>query len=262
MHIPEIRQIATEYDAVYLAPHLDDAVLSCAGAIRQQQNNAARILVITICTAAPAASGPFSELAQAFHRAWQLDPAQVVAARLREDALALEMLGADWLWAGMLDAIYRLPQAYHSRETLFATPAPNDPLLPALRSFIAALHDRLPHATFYAPLGVGSHVDHLITCSAAQDCIGGAIRFYEDFPYVARLGALEQRLNSIGQRLGSTTVAIAAELNTKIAAIAAYASQLDELFGSKAAMAEAVSVYAQRISPDGSAAERIWFPAP
>jgi LmbE family N-acetylglucosaminyl deacetylase len=257
MRITDLEQIQHNYDHIYLSPHLDDAALSCGGAIVGQRRAGERVLVVTLCTLAPAPEGPFSELAQEFHGQWALTPDQVVAARLREDALSMERLGADYLWANMLDAIYRFPQAYNARATLFATPAPEDPLLPALREFIGELRRRAPGATIYAPLGVGSHVDHLLTYAAARDGMNNVDSFYEDFPYVAKPGALEMRMAGIGAPLHARVIDIDGTLAEKISAVEAYASQLTELFGGAEAMARAVAGYAKGLG-EGHA-ERLWI---
>ncbi len=259
MRITDLEQIQQNYDHIYLSPHLDDAALSCGGAIVGQRAGQ-RVLVVTLCTLAPAPEGPFSELAQEFHGQWALGPDQVVAARLREDALAMERLGADYHWAGMLDAIYRFPQAYNARATLFATPAPEDPLLPALRQFIGVLRERAPGATLYAPLGVGNHVDHLLTYAAARDGMNNVSTFYEDFPYVAKPGALEMRMAGIGAPLHARVIDIDGTLAGKIGAVEAYASQLTELFGGAEAMGRAVSGYAKGLGGEGGGhAERLWI---
>jgi LmbE family N-acetylglucosaminyl deacetylase len=188
MQIEDLSQIGDNYDHIYLSPHLDDAALSCGGAISALHAAGDRVLVVTICTASPAPDAQFNDLAQEFHRRWGLAPAEVVAARLREERRAMEMLGADSYWAGMLDAIYRYPAAYNSRAALFGTPAPDDPLLPALRQLIRALRERVPSAQLYVPLGVGTHVDHQISHTAARDALDGAVLCYEDMPYAIRPG--------------------------------------------------------------------------
>src|SRR4051794_20848991 len=152
MQFEDLRQIHDGYDHIYLSPHLDDAALSCGGAIARHANDGARVLVVTLCTAAPPPEGPFSTLAQAEHRGWGLAPAEVISTRLREDDLALARLDADPYRAGLLDAIYRRPDAYNTRDALFGIPAPDDVLLYSTRQLIAALHSRAPRATFYAPL--------------------------------------------------------------------------------------------------------------
>jgi LmbE family N-acetylglucosaminyl deacetylase len=266
-----IRDLPAVYRHIYLSPHLDDAALSCGGTIAAQLAAGEPPLVVTFCTAAPPACGPFSDLALEFHREWGLEPGEVVAARLREDEVAMAALGADALWAGLLDAIYRHPGAYRARETLFSAPDPADPLLPAVRSVVAELRAHLPGATFYAPLGVGSHVDHLLTRQAAQQVLGDALLFYEDFPYVAREGALEGRLAQIGVPMEPLVRPVGAGLEAKVAAVTAYASQLAELANSQLGrpappaeaaglFADVVAAYAREVGGDAPA-ERVWRPA-
>lgn len=259
MHTEDLRQVHDVYDHVYLSPHLDDGALSCGGAIARHSAAGARVLVVTICTAAPP-DGPFSSFVEETHRKWQLPPAKVMQARLHEDSLAMEHLAADSMWAGMPDAIYRRPDAYYSDETLFGEPAPDDSLLPALRTFIQALRNRVPRATLYAPLGIGNHVDHQITYAAARAGAGKAIAFYEDFPYVAAPGALEQRMQTLGEMFVSSTIDIDATLSRKIGAIAAYASQLGTLFGNAEQMRQAIKAYAEELRPEmGTYGERLWL---
>jgi LmbE family N-acetylglucosaminyl deacetylase len=245
---------------MYLSPHLDDAALSCGGRIAAQVAAGERVLVVTLCTAAPPADSAFSPLAQQFHTEWSLPPEQVVAARLREEQAAMAQLGCDYVWAGLLDAIYRYPQAYESNATLFNTPAPNDPLFADLQRVVSLLRERLPDGVFYAPLGVGSHVDHLITLSVAGDLLGNNVRFYEDLPYAITAGALERQMQSLDTPLSPQTLVIGERaFQTKLEAITAYASQLDILFGGAEAMVRAMTDYARSVNPDGNeCAERLW----
>src|SRR6266545_1363225 len=155
MQLESFDQLNDAYKHVYLSPHLDDAPLSCGGAMAAHMAAGERVLVVTICTAAPPAAGPFSALAEELHTNWGLAADQAVAARLREERLAMERLGVDYFWVDRLDAIYRYPELYNRRESLFGTPAPDDPLFADLRKLFGELHQRLPSATCYAPLGIG-----------------------------------------------------------------------------------------------------------
>jgi LmbE family N-acetylglucosaminyl deacetylase len=260
MQIVDLRQIHDSYDHVYLSPHLDDAALSCGGAIARHSSADARVLVVTICTAAPPLAGPFSSFARELHQKWGFPSSEAMIGRLNEDDLALERIGADTYRAGMLDAIYRMPEVYNSREAIFGTLAPADPLLSAMRQLITALHARMPSATFYAPLGVGNHVDHQIIYTAALDGAGAVMAFYEDFPYVSKPGALDQRMAALGQKFVASVLNIDATLTRKIGAIDAYASQLAEVFGDPTSMAQVVTEYAEMLRPDtGTYGERLWL---
>src|SRR5690242_15250592 len=90
MQLEDLRQIHDGYDHIYLSPHLDDAVLSCGGAIARHTSAGARVLVVTLCTAAPPPDGPLSRFAQNHHLMWGLVPERAMAEREREDDLALE----------------------------------------------------------------------------------------------------------------------------------------------------------------------------
>jgi LmbE family N-acetylglucosaminyl deacetylase len=255
MHIQELKQI-DGYDHIYLSPHLDDAALSCSGMIGVQRTAGQRVLVVTICTPAPGAQ--FNELAQGFHRRWGLAPTMVVAGRLREDRRAMELLDADSYSADMLDSIYRCPAAYDSRTALFGTPAPDAPLLPVLRQLIRALRERMPGAQLYAPLGIGTHVDHQIVYTAAHDTLGGAALYYEDMSYATRPGLLDQHLAMLGGHFHPQVAAIDATLEQKLAAIKVYASQLEQ-FGDAEAMEHTMRGYAQSLQPAGAVyGERLW----
>lgn len=240
------------YAHIYLSPHLDDAALSCGGAIARQAAAGERVLVLNICSGSPAPGAPFSPFAQEQHRKWDLPPGEAMLRRLAEDAAALRALAAEGRGLGLLDAIYRMPSAYVDDVTLFGPVAPGDPLADQLGAALPALLAESPDARLYAPLGVGGHVDHRATfaVAAALAAAGAPVVFYEDFPYVARPGALAARLRALGRAPAPAAVDIAATIDRKIAAIGAYASQLDVLFGGPAAMAAAVRAH--------GAEERFW----
>jgi LmbE family N-acetylglucosaminyl deacetylase len=260
MQIEDLRQIHDGYDHIYLSPHLEDAALSCGGAIARHANAGARVLVVTLCTAAPPPDTPLSSFAQDHHLMWGFAPEQAMAERQREDDLALARLDADTYRAGLLDAIYRMPEVYTDNDRLFGTPAPDDSLLYSTRQLIAALHSRVPRATFYAPLGVGNHVDHQIVYAAAREGAGAVMAFYEDFPYMLWAGAFEQRMRALGLPFIASTIDIDTTLTRKIGAISAYASQLGSLFDQPHAMAQLITDYAENLRPEsGTYGERVWL---
>lgn len=247
----------TRYSRVYLSPHLDDAALSCGGAIAASP---AQTLVITLCTAPPPPGTIFNAVAVEFHAEWGLAPDEVLRVRWEEDAAAMELLGVDYVYAGWLDAIYRVPEAYCSRATLYRPPVPDDPLLPQVRDLLTMLMERAPRATIYAPLGAGNHVDHLAVFAAALACPPDRIALYEDINYALTPGAVERRLAEIGQPLVAELAPFdPSALRTKIAAIAAYRSQMAALFGGTTAMEAAITAYHAALARDrGGYAERIW----
>ena len=189
--------------AIYLSPHLDDAVWSCGAIIAQQVRAGRSALVVTICSGQPA---EISAYAARLHARSGLAPEQVTSVRLAEDAAALHYLGAGRRWLGFRDAIYRRPDRYHSDERLFGTLGDEDGrLVSRISHIVADLLARWPRAIVYAPLGVGLHVDHQLAYLAARRLEARAsILHYEDIPYVRLDGALGRRLASLGVKTASS----------------------------------------------------------
>jgi LmbE family N-acetylglucosaminyl deacetylase len=256
VQLPDLAALSAPYRLVCIAPHLDDAALSLGGMLAAPPASAAPALVITLCTAAPTAA--YNAVAREFHGQWDLESDDIVGQRKREDVAAMATLGVDFVWLEVLDAIYRCPAAYHSRETLFAAPQADDPLILFVAGLFATLRRQLPQAQIAVPLGVGEHVDHLICFAAARQLLGDAVWYYEDIPYALRPGALERRLSALDGRWTSRPMAIDDGLAAKIAAIGAYRSQIGELFGGMAPMASQIRDYAATVAEAGGVAERAW----
>jgi LmbE family N-acetylglucosaminyl deacetylase len=153
-----------------------------------------------------------------------------------------------------------MPEAYHSRATLYRHPLSDDPLLPQVRDLLALLIAHAPQATIYVPLGVGHHVDHLAVFESAVAFPPDRLAFYEDINYALLPGAVEQRLAEIGPTLVAEYLAFgASSFQKKIAAIAAYRSQMEALFGGTAAMEAAIAAYHAMLAQERDGyAERIW----
>lgn len=231
------------YDHIYLAPHPDDAVLSCGGAIACRHKNGERQLVVTLCSAIP----PSAE--SQWHQ------------RLAEDERALRILGVDQIRGGFLDAPFRHP-AYGRGHGLFALPVVDDPMQRQVEQFVLTLAEHNRHATLWAPLGVGSHVDHHIAfCAARVARHFGAVHFYEDFPYTVKdPDALDARLSEVGNGLVAVVTDVRHGFQKKTEAVGQYCSQIHYLFGSFDAAFQALLEEARRVLP-GGLGERSWVVA-
>jgi LmbE family N-acetylglucosaminyl deacetylase len=242
------------YRHLYLEPHFDDVALSCGGQVRLQTARGEAVLVVTLFAGNPGAGTEVTSFAAGQHARWggHDDP---IAERRAEQRAALSALGADWHPLEHYDAIYRGDQ-YLSDVDLFGPVKPGDAgLVETLRSELVPLAARSPGATWYAPLGVGNHVDHQLAVRAARAAGLARLWLYEDFPYAARLPA-----EPVARALGagpSLTVDVDETLETKIAAIGCYRSQIPTLFGDAARMAESVRAFALATGR-GRPAERYW----
>lgn len=177
MQLTSFNDITRQYRHIFLSPHLDDAVYSCGGTLAVQVSNGLRPLVITVFSGVPSPELNLSPFALEIQRKMggaNLDAASLVEARHNEDAKALDFIHADYLWLDYLDAIYRGNPAYYtsSEQLIGGTVHPADIEVDRqLAQDLGALQERLPDAVWYAPLGVGRHVDHQIVCSAADRLI-------------------------------------------------------------------------------------------
>lgn len=266
MELTSLDQVNNQYRQIYLQPHFDDAALSCGGAIALQTATGNRVLVVTVFGGVPPQGTRPSQFAMQVQQKMGLgmDPAEAGRARRAEDAAALATLGADVLHLDYLDAVYRgSPAYYQSDEALFGTVSVADhPLDEELAGVFLQLHERAPLAIIYAPLGVGHHVDHQLVCSAADRLAQRKIdvKFYEDFPYVARPGALQTRQDGLGIPMEPELVEISGTVRRKEEAISLYRSQVPQLFGSEETMVREVESYASslRRTYPGIMIERYW----
>lgn len=258
------------YTAVYLSPHFDDIALSCGGWAAAQATAGGRGLCVTVFAGPPA--GPLHAYARRLHTRWgEPDPAAGNRLRRDEEAAALALLGLDPVWLAFPDAIYR-PVPYDSHAGIFGEVAASEwaTLLPAIGvALVATLaaHGVAPPTPLYVPLGVGHHVDHQLLHAAGRALgqAGWPVLFYEDYPYAAQPGVVAARVAEVAAALAPAALRptihdVSATLDVKIAAIAAYASQISSLFPSLAALPGAVRTYAAEVgaATGSAAAERYW----
>lgn len=219
------------YDEIFLSPHLDDAALSCGGQIAQATRHGAKVLVITVFTG-DAPAGELSPLASELHGLWDAGE-NPFPLRREEDRESCAILGADWEHWNFPDAIYRRDSQgrwlYPSRRELFEAPDPADAVLQAeLERRLSALSG----LAVRGPLAVGGHVDHRLVRSALEAAALPGLELYEDYPYAR---SRKHRWLARGFFRGWSTRTLpleAADLETKIAAISVYVSQLGPVFDS------------------------------
>lgn len=181
----------TSYDAIYVSPHLDDAVYSCGGQIALARREGARILLLTHFGTGrdpvPGGGGLFGDLLQ----------------RKREERAAADLLDIDYVFLNAPDAFFRkMRPADLLRYTLSPLRLPESSLRQALRAVTCTLIGRLlaPTGRAYVPLAIGAHPDHRETYE-----IGRALHaeqpqrvlFYEDVPYALVSALRAQRLRQV-----------------------------------------------------------------
>jgi len=269
LQLTSFNDITTQHRHIFLSPHFDDVVYSCGGTLGVQVSCGLRPLVITVFGGIPPTNQVLSPFAAKVHQDMGADmtrkgPAAAVEMRRKEDATALDYLEVDYLWLDYLDAIYRGSPAYYTnRQQLIGGEIDSADLTldKQLASDLLALQERLPDAVWYAPLGIGRHVDHQIVCSAADRLAqrGAKVYYYEELPYTLQEGTLEARKQELGIAFEPTLVEMSEMLPIRVAAAEMYASQVGPIFTNKEALEHAITNYTHSIRPVETVhLERYW----
>ncbi|HWZ20474.1 MAG TPA: PIG-L family deacetylase [Ktedonobacteraceae bacterium] len=266
MQLKSFDEITRDHRHIFLSPHLDDVVYSCGGTLGVQVSTGLRPLVITIFAGVPSSNTELSPFAVEVQRGmdFRQNAQTAMTTRREEDTRALDYLHADYLWLDYLDAIYRGTPAYYSQNSqlIGGDVHPADLWIDKeLAQNLVTLHERLPDAVWYAPLGVGRHVDHQIVCSAVDRLIqrGANVKLYEDFPYVLTKDALENRLQEFGGTMEPALVEMSEMLHLRLEGSEMYSSQIQLNFPDKASMHQSMEDYSHGIRPVQTVhLERYW----
>jgi len=222
---------------ILISPHLDDAALSCGGGLTRLTRAGVPTTIVTVFTADQQPGLPLTPLARRSHASWGIGD-QPFAARRAEDLAAIRILGAKAEYLGLMDAIYRRsPSGVALYSNPLAAPASDDieqfvpQLVDALRRTIGPA---LPESRIFCPAGTGNHVDHILVREAVAQLVDPEMMvLYEEYPYSARPNSSTTATGGPGGWPTSTLTLTAEELETRIAAIGCYASQLRGLFPSE-----------------------------
>lgn len=229
---------------IFLSPHLDDAVYSCGGIIRELVNRGIAVEVWSIFTADPP-DGNLSLFAQSLHARW-METANPYWIRREEDKHALALLGAACQHLYYPDCIYRRDPLSREPiikkdEDLFSDAYVVEKEL--LANLVKDLKSRLPkNADIISPLGMGGHIDHRVTRMAAEQ-LGKPLWFYADYPYAAKDPS---KVNSYLPQNAEAEVLDISEsgLVGWLKGIACYPSQISSFWASEDSMEKEVRAYA------------------
>ncbi len=246
-----------------LAPHLDDAVLSCGALITYAASRTA-VTVTTFFT--EGGQGPYTMSARRYLRQVGERHAEALYQQRRaEDRAALEPLGITCAHAGLTEALFRrrpvsrtrsglarmLPElahaypSYRAHVTSGRIADADVGTLREARAVIQRVAEPGPQLVL-APLGVGGHVDHVLVHTAAESS-GIRVVYYSDFPYNQRDPAHDASVHRTG--LVETQWPVT---EAKVELIRAYRSQMWSLFrGADVPVAPEVFFVDSQILRDG-----------
>lgn len=225
------------FDALYLSPHFDDAVLSCGAQIWDRTQRGERVAVATVCAAPPPTH--LSPFAQSLHARWrgagEFD-------RLREDLDAVSLLQATPIHLTIPDCIYRRGPTgewlYDSEAAIFGEVSEAEDYLVAELGGAFRRIELTDNAPVFVPYALGHHVDHQLVKRAGETwgrTSGRSFRCYADYPYAETIpGGVAVPLSEAGRR-------------QKILALGAYHSQLSTFWITDSQMIAKVSQWLERV---------------
>jgi LmbE family N-acetylglucosaminyl deacetylase len=165
-------------DSLYVSPHSDDVLLSCAARLLADAARGLRIVVVTV----------FGD----GERGWP-EVGALQGAHLRRLSL------------GLPDARRRSDYYSSFRALVEGRRADDDGWLRQVAQALADIGHRSKASQVYAPLGVGSHIDHRLSHEAClrgfQSGDGRDVFLYEERPEAFVRGAVRVRLGQLGARL-------------------------------------------------------------
>jgi 2'-N-acetylparomamine deacetylase len=171
---------------IFLSAHFDDVVLSAGGLAWELTRRGDQVEIWTICAGDPPAGKPLTEYAQLLHGFWDIGE-DVPAKRSQEDAACCRVLGAGFRRYTVPDNIYRYlpgsdePVVKENEDQMKPLEPDEAYLVPLAADFI---RKNLPATCeLVAPLGIGSHRDHVLTRRAAER-LGIPLWHYADYPYL------------------------------------------------------------------------------
>jgi LmbE family N-acetylglucosaminyl deacetylase len=176
---------------IFISPHLDDVVLSCGEYLKKLSDENENITVLTVFAGSPDPSS-FSEIAKNYHKKCQLDD-DAVFTRQKEDKNAMKYFDADFIHLDLYEALYRMDKynqhKYKKVENIFTKDTSNE--LDTTEDVKEAINQEIvinEVDNVYLPLGLGEHIDHVITSKALTELMDeeygdNKIYYYEDVPY-------------------------------------------------------------------------------
>lgn len=195
-----------------LSPHLDDAVLSCADYCLSKQRDGWTIHVISI----------FSKMD---------NNSFLEKRRKKEDKSAMNMLNFSFQYLDLYEAMYRSSigkQLYPKQSYLNETIHEKDKVI--LQVLNKKLTNLDSEQTLMVPIGLGGHVDHILTRTSVETNFPSKqLIYYLDQPYALHLKNWRKSYAQVLRTLPAK-VSFFTQSKQKNQALSCYKSQLKSLF--------------------------------
>lgn len=182
--------ITNRIQCFFISPHLDDAVLSC-GSLLHHLADKTKITVITIFT--QDSGPPFTKFVKDFIRSSGFrNSSTFYKQRRTEDKSTIQLISStiNFHHLGFIDAAWRkkfaIVNLYPDPNYLLSGQMnrKDKNLIHLIRNKLLPLFPIKNDNNFiFIPLGIGNHIDHLITRDVCQTISSNCI-YYADFPYI------------------------------------------------------------------------------
>lgn len=225
--------------ALFISPHLDDAVFSCGGTMAKLAESGWKTILCTVFTKSIVNPKGFALRCQLDKNlAPDIDYMKL---RRAEDAAAARILNvSETLYLNFPEAPHR---GYNSAPELFAGIKTGDRIWKNIAEHFTLLGDIHQPAAVFAPQGIGNHCDHLQTINAVLEVFNARkINWYYDTPYIIRQPDA-QNYCRLPADMRQIQVGIAGFLNAKIEACTQYATQIDFQFGGREKLSETIKSF-------------------
>lgn len=223
------------YDAIFVSPHLDDAVLSAGNQIYSLTKKQMSVLVITVFSQGSNSNQPSAT--SFLKRSGFTSAAALFTQRKKEDRCALDILGAKHQYLDYVDAGFR--NDHQTEAKIFKTAfTPHDKtLVTQISRKLTSIFQKKTNSNcqIFAPLAVGNHIDHEIVFQAIARVWDARetwqLNFWEDVPYRHRTGETATRVAQIGTIMQGLRLKTNFQraANSKSAAVRCYTSQFHQL---------------------------------
>lgn len=181
------RIIENKSTCFFVSPHLDDAILS-AGELISYLSKKTKVEIITIFT--KASPKPYTDFAESYlHSCNYRDADKLFLDRRSEDKKVLNQLKIKYIYyLDFIDAAWRkkseVIHLYPTRLDIISGKIVNEDqkLMKNIEKKLKSIIYKNRHCIIFCPLGVGKHIDHIITREICTKNFLNLI-YWSDFPY-------------------------------------------------------------------------------
>lgn len=222
------------YDYLFFSPHLDDAILSSGGFISKLISHHKKVLIITFFTEGDDTIKS-ADILSFLQSSNEESSHKLFLKRKQEDKQACDKIGADFFYCNFKDAFFRSQRGkplYPDFKKLFSgnIHKQDNRLICNLKKTIRVnfFHKISPRTKIFTCLGIGNHIDHVITSNSIQELFPKTF-FWQDVPYDSNYLHVSKRLKTIQSekavKLKKKIVFIQRYSSVKLTSVKKYSSQ-------------------------------------